>query len=181
MPLLAVVRIVELHCFHAASRCFPSINTCFNEATTLALIWTLHRLLSFIRVYTNKTTGKEMIVGYLVLIVIGFLCFKGYIVQDAHIVKGIIYHSIKIFYYLIGAVSLVAIGAGFYLLIKKYQSSTDPADHNRTDVFNYRLDRIDGAQLLQSHPCLWHDSLWTISAVYKRINYHICNFQISIA
>jgi diguanylate cyclase (GGDEF)-like protein/putative nucleotidyltransferase with HDIG domain len=110
----------------------PQLTLFYNEVTTVVLMWTLLAYYLFIRVYAGKTTSKEMIVGYLVLIVIVFLCFKGYVIQDAHTVNGILYHHIEIFYYLIGAASLVAIGGGFYLLIKKYQNSTDHADRNRT-------------------------------------------------
>jgi diguanylate cyclase (GGDEF)-like protein/putative nucleotidyltransferase with HDIG domain len=108
-------------------------NTLFlNEALTLVVIWTLLAYYLFIRAYVNKTTGKQMLVGYLLLIILAILCFKGYVVKQAEIVDGILYHSISGFYYLIGVASLFAIGGGFYLLIKKYRGSTEPEDRNRT-------------------------------------------------
>jgi len=111
---------------------FPQQALFWNEALAVALIWTLITYYHFVRIYTNNPPGKEIFIGYLLLLVLAVLCFTGYIVQYAYVIDGVLYHSLGNALYFIGAASLTFIGAGLYLLIKKYRSSTDPADRNRT-------------------------------------------------
>jgi len=110
----------------------PQKTLFWNEALTVALIWTLVTYYHFIRVYTNRTAGKDLLISYVILVALAVLCFTGHIVQYAYVIDGVLYHSLGNSIYFIGAVSLAAIGAGFYLLIKKYRGSTDPEDRNRT-------------------------------------------------
>jgi diguanylate cyclase (GGDEF)-like protein/putative nucleotidyltransferase with HDIG domain len=104
----------------------------WNEALAVALIWTLITYYQFIRIYTNRTKGIELIFAYLVLFIFIFLSFKGYIIEYAYVINGVLYHNIGNGIYAIGILSITPIVAGLYLLIKKYRSSTDPSDRNRT-------------------------------------------------
>lgn len=104
----------------------------WNEGLTVVLIWTLVTYYHFIRAYTNKPAGTGVVLGYVFLVILAVLCFRGYIVQYAYVTDGVLYNSLGISIYLLGAASLTFIGAGFYLLVKKYRGSTDPADRNRT-------------------------------------------------
>jgi len=110
----------------------PRLTLFWNEALTVALVWTLITYYHFIRVYTDRTSGRELLVGYCILIILAVLCFKGYIVQYAYVTDGVLYHSLGNSIYFIGAATLLPIAAGLGLLIKKYKDSTDPADRNRT-------------------------------------------------
>jgi len=104
----------------------------WNEALAVALIWTLITYYHFIRVYTNRTKGIELFIGYLILFVFAFLSFKGHIIKYAYVVNGVLYHNIGNGIYAIGVLSITPIVAGLYLLIRKYRGSTDPSDRNRT-------------------------------------------------
>ncbi len=111
---------------------FPQQALLWNELLTVALVWVLITYYHFLRAYTNKPVGKGVYFGYALLLALAVLCLKGYIVQYAYVVDGILYHSLGISLYFIGAVSLGFTGAGIVLLIKKYRGSTDPIDRNRT-------------------------------------------------
>ena len=104
----------------------------WNEALAVALIWTLITYYQFIRVYTNRTNRIDIILAYLVLFIFVLLSFKGYIIKYAYVINGVLYHNIGNGIYAIGILSITPIVAGLYLLIKKYRSSTDPSDRNRT-------------------------------------------------
>jgi signal transduction histidine kinase len=60
------------------------------------------------------------------------LCLSGNIVQYSYVIDGVLYHSLGISIYIIGAICFIYIGVGLHLLIKKYRSSIDPTDRNRT-------------------------------------------------
>ena len=111
---------------------FPQQALLWNELLTAALFWTLITYYHFIRTYTNKPAGKGVFLGYVLLLVLVVLCLKGYIVQYAYVVDGVLYHDLGISIYIIGAIGITYFGAGLYLLIKKYRSATDQIDRNRT-------------------------------------------------
>ena len=111
---------------------FPKQALFWNELLTIALIWTLITYYHFIRVYANRTAGREVLVAYVILFILAVLCFKGYIVQYAYVIDGVLNSSFGNSIFFIGALSLTPIIAGLYLLIRKYRGSTDPAERNRT-------------------------------------------------
>lgn len=104
----------------------------WNQLLAGALVWTLITYYHFIRAYTNRPAGRGVYLGYVFLVVLVVLSLKGYIVQYAYVQDGVLYHSIGIALYFMGAISLTYIGAGIVLLVKKYRGSTDPVDRNRT-------------------------------------------------
>jgi len=111
---------------------FPNQTLFWNEALTVALIWTLITYYHFIRVYTNRNAGWQILLGYVVLSIFAVVCFLGYIVKYSYIINGYLHYSLGNSMYAIGALSLTPIFAGIYLLVKKYRGSTDPAERNRT-------------------------------------------------
>jgi diguanylate cyclase (GGDEF)-like protein/putative nucleotidyltransferase with HDIG domain len=129
---LAVAAIWSFTAFMLHLNAFPSQALFWNEATTVTLVWTLITYYHFIKVYTSKAGVVDLVVGYTGLFILLVSCFMGYIVQYAYVENGILYNSLGSSIYIIGVASLTAIGAGFYLLIKKYRGSTDPTDRNRT-------------------------------------------------
>jgi diguanylate cyclase (GGDEF)-like protein len=129
---LAVAAIWSFSAFMLHLNAVPRLALFWNEATTVALVWTLITYYHFIKVYTGKTGVLDLAVGYTGLFVLFVFCFTGYIVRYAYVQNGILYNSLGYSIYIIGIASLTAIGAGFYLLIKKYRGSTDPADRNKT-------------------------------------------------
>jgi len=111
---------------------FPQQALLWNELLTAALLWTLVAYYHFIRAYVNKPARHGVYIGYASVLALLVLCLSGYIVQYAYVIDGILYHSLGISIYFIGAVCGVFVGVGLYLLIKKYRGSVDPAERNRT-------------------------------------------------
>jgi len=111
---------------------FPQQALLWNELLTAALVWTLITYYHFIRAYTNKPAGMGAYLGYGLVLVLAVLCLSGYVVQYAYVIDGVLYHSLGISIYFIGAVCLIFVSAGLYQLIKKYRSSIDLTDRNRT-------------------------------------------------
>ena len=111
---------------------FPQQALLWNELLTAALVWTLITYYHFIRAYTNKPAGIGVYLGCVLVLVLAVLCLSGNIVQYAYVVDGVLYHSLGISLYFIGAVCLTFTGAGLYQLIKKYHSSVNPIERNRT-------------------------------------------------
>jgi diguanylate cyclase (GGDEF)-like protein len=129
---LAVAAIWSFTAFMLHLNAIPRQALFWNEATTVALVWTLITYYHFIKVYTGKTGVIDLVAGYTGLFILLVFCFMGFIVKYAYVERGILYNNLGNSVYVIGAASLTAIGAGFYLLIKKYRGSTDPTDRNRT-------------------------------------------------
>lgn len=129
---LVVAAIWSFTSFMLHLNAFPKQALFWNEALTVALIWTLITYYHFIRVYTNPTKGREVLIAYIILALFAVLCFTGHIVQYSYVIHGVLYHSLGNSIFIIGALSLTPIIAGLYLLVKKYRGSTDPADRNRT-------------------------------------------------
>ncbi|MFC1899492.1 histidine kinase [Chloroflexota bacterium] len=111
---------------------FPDQALFWNEILTAALVGTLVSYYHFIRAYCNKPAGYGVYLGYLMAVVLLTLCLSSYIVQYAYVIDGVLYHSLGYSIYLIGAISLIYIGAGLYLLINKYHVTTDLIERNRT-------------------------------------------------
>ena len=89
---------------------FPQQARLWNELLSIAMIATLIAYYHFIRAYTNRPAGWGVYVGYALLVVFAVLCLKGYIVQYAYVVDGVLYHSLGISIFFIGAISLAFIG-----------------------------------------------------------------------
>ena len=129
---VAVAAIWSLTSYMLHLSTSPQQSLFWNELLTGALIWTLIAYYHFIRAYTNKPAGKGVYLGYIFVIILTVLCLKGYIVQYAYVFNGVLYHSLGLSIYALGAVCLFYSGAGIVLLIKKYHSSADMIDRNRT-------------------------------------------------
>jgi diguanylate cyclase (GGDEF)-like protein len=104
----------------------------WNEILVIAMMWTLIAYYHFVRAYTNKPAGIGLYIGYGLLGAFAILCLNGYIVQYAYVVNGVLQHELGYSLYLIGAGSIVFIAAVIVLLGKRYRSSIDPLDRNRT-------------------------------------------------
>ena len=111
---------------------FPQQALLWNELLVVALVGTMITYYHFVRAYTNRPAGIGLYIGYGLLLVLAVLSLNGYIVQYSYVIDGVLYHSLGISIYLIGGVSLAFIGAVIFLLVKKYRSSFDPIDRNRT-------------------------------------------------
>ena len=129
---LGVAAVWSFTSFMLHLNAFPQQALLWNELLVAALVCTLITYYHFIRAYINKTTGMGTYLGYLLVLVLAGLCLSGYIVQYSYVIDGVLYHSLGISIYFIGAVCIIFIGAGLYQLIKKYRSSIDSIERNRT-------------------------------------------------
>ena len=129
---LAVAAVWSFTSFMLHFNIFPQQALFWNEILVAALVWTLITYYHFIRIYTSKPAGLGLYLGYAMVSVLVVLTLNGYIVQDAYVVDGVLYHRLGISLYFVGGFSYIFVFAGLYLLIKKYRSSTDPIERNRT-------------------------------------------------
>ena len=129
---LAAAAVWSFTSFMLHLNAFPQQALFWNEALTVALIGTMITYYYFVRAYTDRPAGIGLYIGYGLLLVLAVLCFSGYIVQYSYVVDGVLYHSLGVSIYFIGGVSLAFIGSVIFLLVKKYRSSIDPIDRNRT-------------------------------------------------
>ncbi|MFH1640110.1 MAG: histidine kinase N-terminal 7TM domain-containing protein, partial [Chloroflexota bacterium] len=110
----------------------PDVALFWNEALTVALVWTLIAYYHFVLIYTSRRSNLWLYTGYGMLTVLAILSFTGHIVQYSYVVDGVLYHSLGISLYFIGALSAAFVAAVLHLLVKKYRYSNDPVDRNRT-------------------------------------------------
>ena len=129
---LGIAAVWSFTSFMLHLNAFPQQALLWNELLTAALLCTLVTYYHFIRAYVNKPAGHGAYIGYALVLVLLVLCLSGYVVQYAYVIDGILYHSLGISIYFIGAVCGVFVGVGLYLLIKKYRSSVDATERNRT-------------------------------------------------
>jgi len=149
---LAVAAIWSFTAFMLHLNAFPMQALFWNEATTVALVWTLVTYYHFIKVYAGKTGVIDLVAGYSGLFIVAVFCFMGFIVKYAYVERGILYNSLGNSIYVIGVASLTANRGRFYLLIKKYRGSTDPADRNKTMYLLFGWS-IYCCLVIQSYPC----------------------------
>lgn len=110
-----------------------STNLIFWNSIVIAIIpWVAVCYYHFVRAYNNKPGGIGLYIGYaLVLAVLGF-GLSGNIVKSAYFVNGFLHHDIGPWPYIIGIILAPFLIAAMLMLVRRYRSSTDPADRNRT-------------------------------------------------
>ncbi len=104
----------------------------WNDLLVLALAATLVAYYHFVRVYTNKPGGIGVFLGYIMVAILAVASFFGFVIKKASVEKGILTTEYGLGVYILAVLSLVFIAAVLVNLIKKYKSSRDPADRNRT-------------------------------------------------
>jgi diguanylate cyclase (GGDEF)-like protein len=111
---------------------FPRQAIFWNEILIILMMGALLVYYHFARSYTNKSAGIGLYVGYIFLAALAVLSFNGYVVKSTSVVNGILYQDTGNSLYIIGAAGLTFVSAVIFLLVKRYRSSTDPIDRNRT-------------------------------------------------
>ncbi len=104
----------------------------WNQILVVALVWTLIAYYHFVRSYTNQTGGRGLYIGYIILVLLAVFAFSGNIIEYSYVTDGTLYHELGASLYFLMAFMLIYAGAIFVQLIRKYRSSTDPIDRNRT-------------------------------------------------
>jgi len=129
---LAVASIWSFTSFMLHLNTFPGQALLWNEILVVFMMWTGVAYYHFARSYTHRPAGIGLYMGYAFLVVLAVLSLSGYIVKSAYVVDGVLYHDLGISLYILGAATLVFVGGVIYLLVRRYRSSTDPLDRNRT-------------------------------------------------
>ncbi|MBI2836622.1 MAG: diguanylate cyclase, partial [Chloroflexi bacterium] len=111
---------------------FPALALLWNELLVGALVGTLATYYYFIRTHSNKPAGVGAYIGFAFALAITALGLRGYIVQYAYVIDGVLYHDLGASLYLIAAISITFITAVIVDLIKRYRTSVDVVERNRT-------------------------------------------------
>ncbi len=86
----------------------------------------------FVRAYNNKPGGIGLYIGYALVGAVLVLGLSGNVVNSAHMVDGFLHHDIGPWAYILMAILLPFLTIALFMLAKRYRSSADPTDRNRT-------------------------------------------------
>ncbi len=111
---------------------FPDQALFWNDLLVLALSSTLVAYYHFVRVYTNKPGGIGVYLGYGMVAILAVGAFFGMVIKEASVQHGVLSNKYGIGVYILAGLSLVFIAAVLVNLIRRYKSSRDPGDRNRT-------------------------------------------------
>ena len=110
----------------------PQLTLLWNEILVAALLWTVVSYYHFVRAYNNRPSGIGTHLGYAAVVTFLALSLNGYIIKYAYVLDGVLYHDLGSSLYIIGGISAVFLIASMFMLIRRYRSSLDPTDRNRT-------------------------------------------------
>jgi len=110
----------------------PQLALLWNEILVAALLWTVVSYYHFVRAYNNRPSGIGTYLGYAAVVTFLALSLNGYIIKYAYVTDGILYHDLGSSLYIIGGISAVFLITSAFMLIRRYHSSLDPTDRNRT-------------------------------------------------
>jgi NADH:ubiquinone oxidoreductase subunit 6 (subunit J) len=111
----------------------PELSLFWNRILAVSLVAGLVVYFHFVRLYTGRSPGWGVYLGYVcvpVLIVISIT--TDWVIKSSHVDNGLLHHELGGAIYVIGALSLLYTFSVLYLLGQKYLQSKDPIDRNRT-------------------------------------------------
>jgi len=98
----------------------------------VAIPWVAICYYHFVRASNNKPGGIGVYIGYTFVLAILGLGLAGYVVKDAYMIDGYLYHDIAPWDYVIAGILVPFLALIILMLVRRYRSSTDPTDRNRT-------------------------------------------------
>ncbi len=104
----------------------------WNNLVIVGVVWSMVSYYHFVRSYTNRPGGIRVYLGYALVLTIVSLSFTGNVVRDAYMVGNYLYHDMGPWMYVLIATLFPILLGTMWLLVKRYRTSTDPADRNRT-------------------------------------------------
>ncbi len=104
----------------------------WNVMVIAAIPWVAVCYYHFVRAYTNKPGGIGLYIGYALVLAVLALGLGGYVVKDAYLVDGYLYHDIGPWAYILMGILMPILALTILMLARRYRSSIDPADRNRT-------------------------------------------------
>lgn len=104
----------------------------WNSLVLVTLAWVAIAYYHFLRAYIGKRGGIFVYLGYIFLAVILIAGITGHTVTDVWMINGYVYHEIGLWKYVLAAGLIPFLAMTFVILIRRYRTSTDPGDRNRT-------------------------------------------------
>jgi len=104
----------------------------WNEMVIAAIPLVAVSYYHFVRVYTNKRAGIGVYLGYAVVLTVLVLNLSGAVVKSVSLVDGFLLHDINNWEYILAAVLVPFLSLSILMLVRRYRSSIDPIDRNRT-------------------------------------------------
>ncbi len=104
----------------------------WNGMVIAAIPWVAVCYYHFVRAYNNKPGGIGLYIGYALVLIVLTLSLGGYVVKSATLVNGNLYHDIGPWAYILVAILMPFLATAMWMLARRYRSSTDPTDRNRT-------------------------------------------------
>jgi diguanylate cyclase (GGDEF)-like protein/putative nucleotidyltransferase with HDIG domain len=86
----------------------------------------------FVRTYIGENAGPLAYIGYIFVLVVLIFGLTGNVIKRAWMDNGRMFHEIAPWEFIIAAVLVPLLALTIMMLVKKYRSSQDPADRNRT-------------------------------------------------
>ncbi len=104
----------------------------WNVMVIVAIPWVVICYYHFVRAYNNKPGGIGVYIGYTFVLAILGLGLASYVVKDAYMIDGYLYHDIAPWDYVIAGILVPFLALIILMLVRRYRSSTDPIDRDRT-------------------------------------------------
>jgi diguanylate cyclase (GGDEF)-like protein/putative nucleotidyltransferase with HDIG domain len=104
----------------------------WNVMVIVAIPWVAICYYHFVRAYNNKPGGIGIYIGYTFVLAILGLGLASYVVKDAYMIDGYLYHDIAPWDYVIAGILIPFLALIIFMLVRRYRSSADPTDRNRT-------------------------------------------------
>lgn len=103
----------------------------WNNLLIVAMVCTGFAYYHFVRAFTNKKAGIVVYIGYSVAFSIALLSMGGWVVRDAYISNGHVYHDIGPWVYILIALLLPPLGVCAWMLFKELRNTKHPVERNR--------------------------------------------------
>jgi diguanylate cyclase (GGDEF)-like protein/putative nucleotidyltransferase with HDIG domain len=103
----------------------------WNNLLLVAMVCTGFAYYHFVRAYTGRRAGIVVYIGYGAAIAITLLSLGGWVVRDAYISDGHVYHDIGPWVYILMALLLPPLAACAWMLFRKLRNTRHPMERNR--------------------------------------------------
>lgn len=104
----------------------------WNELVVTAIPCVVVTYYHFVRSYNNRSAGWGVYLGYTMVLGVLASALAGKIIKGASLVNGYLTHDIGPWVYILAGVLMPFLVATILMLLRRYRSSSDPADRNRT-------------------------------------------------
>ncbi len=103
----------------------------WNNLLLVAMVCTGFAYYHFVRAFIGKKAGIIVYIGYGAAIALMVLSLGGWVVRDAYISNGHVYHDIGPWVYILMGLLLPPLGACAWMLLKELRNTRHPVERNR--------------------------------------------------